>query len=455
MAKTKQPVQKQRAFVEVGATGLRRAGGYVREEFLPELSGQQGRRVIREMAWNDPIVAGVLFAIEMLIRRVSWRVRPASSARDDQLAAQFVEECRTDMSSSWADLIAEILSMLPYGWAYHEIVYKRRGGDSRDPKQHSRFDDGLIGWRKVPIRAQDTLLRWEFDDEGGIQGMYQVAEPDYRIRYLPIAKSLLFRTGTYKNNPEGVSLLRRAYRPWYFKKRIEEIEAIGIERDLAGMPVAWVPPEVLRGDSDEMKQALETYKEIVTNLKRDEQEGVVMPAVYDEHGNKLYDLTLLTSGGRRQFDTSAVVARYDQRIAMVVLADFILLGHEKIGTQALSVTKAQLFATALQAWVDSIAEVFNRHAIPRLLHLNPRFRVRQLPQLEPGEVEAIDMRELAEVIRQLTGAGVIVPDDELEEYVRAQTRLPPRQEGGEPRRPARGGQGQSSENDEGEEGEDE
>src|SRR5690606_7481841 len=399
-------VQKQRAFVEVGATGLRRAGGYVREEFLPELSGQQGRRVIREMAWNDPIVAGVLFAIEMLIRRVSWRVRPASSARDDQLAAQFVEECRTDMSSSWADLIAEILSMLPYGWAYHEIVYKRRGGDSRDPKQHSRFDDGLIGWRKVPIRAQDTLLRWEFDDEGGIQGMYQVAEPDYRIRYLPIAKSLLFRTGTYKNNSEGVSLLRRAYRPWYFKKRIEEIEAIGIERDLAGMPVAWVPPEVLRGDSDEMKQALETYKEIVTNLKRDEQEGVVMPAVYDEHGNKLYDLTLLTSGGRRQFDTSAVVARYDQRIAMVVLADFILLGHEKIGTQALSVTKAQLFATALQAWVDSIAEVFNRHAIPRLLHLNPRFRVRQLPQLEPGEVEAIDMRELAEVIRQLTGAGV-------------------------------------------------
>lgn len=453
MSKTATPVGKQRAnFTEVGATGLRRAGGYVREEFLPQLHGQQGRRVIREMTWNDPIVAGVLFAIEMLIRRVSWRVRPASSAREDQLAAQFVEECRQDMSSSWEDLVAEILSMLPYGWAYHEIVYKRRGGDVRDPTRRSRFDDGLIGWRKIPIRAQDTLLRWEFDAEGGIQGMHQVAEPDYRQRFIPIEKALLFRTGTYKNNPEGVSILRRAYRPFFFKKRIEEIEAIGIERDLAGLPVAWVPPEVLRAQTEEMRQALETYKEIVTNVKRDEQEGVVMPLVYDEHGNKLYDLTLLSSGGRRQFDTTAVIARYDQRIAMVVLGDFILLGHEKIGTQALSVSKAQLFATALQAWVDSIAAVFNRHAIPRLLELNPRFRVRQLPQLEPGEVEAIDLRELAEVIKNLTGAGVIVPDDELEDYVRSQAKLPPRQEGADPRRSARGGQGRASDDEDGEGG---
>lgn len=54
---------------------------------------------------------------------------------------------------------------------------------------------------------------------------------------------------------------------------------------------------------------------IVRNIRRDETEGVVLPAGYK--------LELLSSGGTRQFDTNAIVNRYDTRIAMTVLADFI------------------------------------------------------------------------------------------------------------------------------------
>ena len=93
----------------------------------------------------------------------------------------------------------------------------------------------------MPIRAQETLFRWVFDGTGGIKAMVQMAPPGYTQRVIPIEKSLLFRTGHPQGQPRGLAILRNAYRPWFFKKRLEEFEAIGVERDLAGMPVARCP----------------------------------------------------------------------------------------------------------------------------------------------------------------------------------------------------------------------
>src|SRR5579859_4775192 len=67
-------------FEEYGRTGLRHWGGFVFEEWLREL--QQDRRaaeVYREMSDQDPIVGAILYAIEMLMRRVSWWTEPADS----------------------------------------------------------------------------------------------------------------------------------------------------------------------------------------------------------------------------------------------------------------------------------------------------------------------------------------------------------------------------------------
>ena len=88
-----------------------------------------------------------------------------------------------DMSQTWEDTISEILSFLPFGWSYHEIVYKRRLGDTEDPTTRSRFNDGKIGVRKLPIRAQETLWEWKFDETGGIRGMIQLAPPTYKTSF--------------------------------------------------------------------------------------------------------------------------------------------------------------------------------------------------------------------------------------------------------------------------------
>jgi len=410
---------------ELGTTGLRRSGGFVHEEFLTALRGRRGLLVYREMADNDPVIGSILYAIEKVILRLDWRVDPYDNSPEAKELADFVDTCLEDMSDSYDQTLASILSMLVYGFSFHEIVYKIRGGDNKDPQRNSKYSDGKIGWRKWPIRSQETLNNWMMDETGGIQGMRQMDPTGGGFRDIPIEKALLFRTTVNKNNPEGRSLLRNSFRPWYYKRRIEEIEAIGIERDLAGLPVAKVPPEYLSsGKTAAQQTVLDTITNIVQNIKRNEQEGVVFPLMFDDNGNEMFKLELLSSGGTRQFDTDKVITRYDQRIAMSVLTDFILLGHERVGSFSLGSQKMDLWTMSIDAIAKSIAEVINQFAIPRLMKLN-NFTTELTPYLSYGQVSSVDLTEIADYVQKLTAAGVLMPDEKLEAYLREQASLPP------------------------------
>ncbi len=407
---------------ETGRIGQRRYGGTLYEEFLPELRGKRGIAVYDEMSGNDDVVGAILFAIEMLVRQAAWNVEPGGNTAKDKEAAEFVKECMDDMSETWVDTISEILSFITFGWSYHEIVYKRRMGKTKDKRTRSKYNDELIGWMKLPIRAQETLYQWEYDNEDNLLGMTQLAPPDWKICTIPTEKALHFRTKSRKDNPEGKSILRNAYRSWYFKKRIQEIEGIGIERDLAGLPVIHTPQDMDIWDREDprMVQMYAEMEEMVKSIRRDEMEGVILP--YD------FKLELLSSGGTRQFDTNAIIDRYDTRIAMTVLADFIFLGHQQTGSFALSSDKTELFAVAIGAFLDIICETFNSQGIPQLIDINGRHfeSITGYPKMTHGDIEDMDITKVSAFIKDMTGIGVLVPDDGLEDYIRQVGHLPER-----------------------------
>jgi len=420
--------QRQKKALEVGDTGLHRQGGYIYEEFLRELQGDRAIKVYKEMSSNDAMVFAILYAIRVLIRNVSWRVDPVSAEAADIEAAEFLESCMHDMEFTWNATIDEILSMLVYGWSWHEKVYKRRLGQTRNPETNSKYNDGRIGWRKLPIRSQDTRLEWVFAENGDVTAMIQQSPVDYQLKTIPRTKSLHFRTTTYKNNPEGNSVLRGAYRAWYYKRQLENIEGIGVERDLAGLPVAWIPPDIMNSNKPEDKQVVAAFKKMVRNVRRDEQEGILMPLAYDDAGHKAYDFTLLSSGGSRQLNTNEIINRYNRDIAMTVLADFILLGHEKVGSFALSSSKTDLFAASLGAYLDVIETEFNKDAVTELFAVNG-MTVEKLPQIKHGDIETVDLAELGEFISKTSGAGMeLFPDDGLENYIRDQAGWPKKKE---------------------------
>lgn len=404
-------------FRQLGNTGLERYAGFVADEFLQELRFPRAAKVYKEMADNDPVVGAILYTAEMLIRNVDWYVEPASDSPADKEAAEFLESCMHDMSQSWAATINEILSMFTYGFSCHELVYKiRRGENESNPKYHSKYSDGRIGWRKIPVRAQSTLHEWEFDDDGVVTAMIQCAPPRFDMVRIPMDKCLLFRTRVNKDNPEGKSLLRNAYRPWYFKKRIEEIEAIGIERDLAGLPTLTAPEgiDLWNDDIPEMAALRANAENLVANIRRDATEGILLP-----HG---WDFKLASTGGSRQFDTNAIIGRYDNRIAITMLSDIVLIGGEKTGSFALASAKQSMLATALEAQLWNIADVFNQDAVPKLFALNHFPDITALPTIVPGQVESPDIKELSLLLRAM---GLDISKDlTLQNHLRKIASLP-------------------------------
>lgn len=412
---------------ELGASGLKRSSGIIDEEFLPALRGRKAVEVFREMSSNDAMVGSLIFAIDKLIREVKWEVTPADQTPDSAKAAEFLESCMDDMSHSWDDLMSEILSCLIYGFSYHEIVYKKRVGPwEKNATRKSKYDDGLIGWRKIPIRSQETLLRWLFDDSGGVQGFVQMAPPLYKRVVIPIEKSLLFRTTIAKGNPEGKSLLRNAYRSWWMKKRLEEFEAIGVERDLAGMPTMKLPSDYLKAaPGTDKAKATAAYRKMVRGVRRDENEGLLIPSDVDpDTKTPLFEFELMSAGGSRQFDTNGIITRYEQRILMTVLADFILVGHQDTGSYALHTDKTGIFRASLNSIAGSIADTLNRYAVPRLFNANG-WKPRELPKFVPTEIDPPDLNQLASFISATSGAGMQwFPDPELEKFIRDVARLP-------------------------------
>lgn len=427
MADSRNPAAGRAVFTEVGTSGLPVWGGMIDDEKLTQLRGGKAAKVFRQMAENDDVVGAILFAVEMLLRRVDWRVEPATSAPADVEVAEFVESCMDDLSTPWGSFISEVLSMLTYGWASVELVYKRRvGPDERDPARRSRYADGRIGWRKLPLRSQETLSRWKLAEDGGVEGWYQTTDRGEVL--LPIEKLLLFRTTSRRNNPEGRSVLRSAYKSWYFKKTIERIEAIGIERDLAGLPMLYVPPELLNADDAEARTKLAAYEAAMRNLRNDEQMTLILPALFDDRGNRLLEFQLAGTGARRLIDTGAVIERYRRAIATTVLADLILLGHEKVGSFALASSKTELFSLALAAWLDEVRDVLNRFAVPRLLRLNGA-PVVDPPRFERSDLEKRDVAEFAQGMAHLAQTGWLTPGGEADErYLREQLNLPERAE---------------------------
>lgn len=426
---------------EIGRVGQRRYGGIFYEEFLSELRGRKGAEVFTEMSNNDETIGAILFAIEMLVRQASWNVEPGGSTAKDREAAEFVKSCMDDMQQTWIDTISEILSFLTYGWSFHEIVYKRRMGRTKDNRTSSKYDDGLIGWMKLPIRSQETLYQWEYDDQDNLIGMTQMPPPDFGLITIPMNKAMLFRTRSRKDNPEGRSILRTAYRSWYFKRRIQEIEGIGIERDLAGLPVITTPEgmDIWDKDDEDMNAIRAGLEAMVKNIRRDSTEGLVLPFGYT------FELT--STGGSRQFDTNSIIARYDTKISQTVLADFIQLGHESVGSFALSSDKTNLFSMAICAFLDIICQTFNSQGIPALIDINgDHFAgVTDYPRLTHGDIEDVDLATMATYIKDMTSIGVIIPDESLEDYVRQLGKLPKRTTDTVPMEARRAAQQQGSE----------
>ena len=382
-----QPIQKSRfnPTKEVGLTGLNEHSGIIQQDFLRELriSGNgPGYKMFDEMRLNSPVIGGLLLSIEQSIRAADWMFTSEEGNEDPRL--ELLNESLDNMSFSLNDHITEILTMLPFGFSIFEIVYERVGGK--------------MLWRKFGFRGQDTVFRWIMDEQGGIFGFIQQTTKRLAQDPIPIEKLVLYRTKVERNNPEGRSILRTGYTSYYYAKSLQQIEAIGIERDLTGLPVLTMP-EMADPDGDDKTEA----EEIVRRIRNDEQAGLVLTPGWD--------FRLIGSESQRLIDVGAVISRYEKRMLMASLAQFLVLGMDQIGALSLSEDQTDFFNMSVNAFADIISDTFTKFVIPRLMKLNG-LEADGL-RLEHSPAGDVDMEMIAKVIQMAAPFIHLTPEDEV------------------------------------------
>ena len=198
----------------LGVAGQNTRNGQIRaDEFLPELRGKKAVRKYREMRDNDSTIGAVMYSVEQILRDVDLHVKPANESDAAKREAKFVEEVLHDMDHTLDDHVAEALSFLSYGFAWFEVVYKRRvGPTARSDKRHSKYTDGRIGVRKIAVRAHWTISKFDVDQRSGdVLGIEQDVGGFNNENRIPVNKSLYYRTTSLNGDPSGRSILRNAY----------------------------------------------------------------------------------------------------------------------------------------------------------------------------------------------------------------------------------------------------
>ena len=403
----------------LGIAGDNTHNGQIRaDEFLPELRGKRAIRKFREMRDNDSTIGAVMYATEQVLRDVDIKVKPANDTPAALREAEFVESVFEDMDHTLDDHISEALAALTYGFSWFEVVYKRREGpNKRSAKARSKFTDGRIGVRKIASRAPWTINKFDVDVKtGDVLGVHQDGTGFGNTNYIPTRKSLYYRTTSINNDPSGRSILRNAYTSYEYLNNLQAVEAIAVERELAGIPVARIPAEYLSPDATAAQSGfVSNLQQILRDVKFNEQGYIVLPSdTYpDSNGSptstRLVDVELMASNGKRNIEIDPIVKRYQHDIARSVLSEFLMLGGGASGSYALSKSKTDLFLRALESYIQAIVDVLNKQLVERLWELNG-LNYDLMPTIVAGDVAPHDLREIAAFLRNLNGADINVSD---------------------------------------------
>jgi hypothetical protein len=382
---------------ELGGTSTSPWLDWLRVDYNPDLRGQAGLRNYDKMRRNDGTVRGTLRLIKTPILSARWYVQPATQSTRDKNAAQFIENCLFKyMSTSFPQFLTEALLMLDYGYYPFEKVFRIDHPDA----------PGKVVWKKLAPRHPLDVLTWNYDENGGPDGIEvpNPREPTTSFNTsipIPIDKLLVFTFDREAGNIEGMSVLRSAYKHWYYKEQLYKIDAIQKERHGIGIPIIVLPPNFTKGDKD-------LAEKIGRNLRTNERAHVVLPPNWDINFAKLEG---------QHVDALKSADHHDGQIRANILGEWMKMGG--------SDEQQGVFLKSTRYIADIITDVFNKYAIPQLIDYN--FSRVGYPELRARRIgESADWRTLSFAVRNMVGSGIIVPDDPLEDAMREEMDLPER-----------------------------
>ncbi len=360
------------------------------DELNPVLSWPGNVRIYAQMRTDSQLDA-VTRAIHLTIQKVPWRIDPAGADEDlvKAIAADLGLPILGQESSvvseatrvSFKQHIREALEATTYGHMPFEMTVT--------------VEDGLVRIASLDVRHPSTITRIITDAQGRIIEIWQAG-----TGAIPGERLCWYRIGGIGAVPQGVSLLRSAYKPWTLKDRLERIMVTADERNGMGIPWFKLP----EGATDEA-------------VEKAEQAGRALRAG---------DTAAVTTKGESTFELVGVkgtlpeilphIEYQNKQMAKAALAMFLEMGVSSEGSHAIGEVQIDLFRDSCQTIANDMGDQFTEQYLRRLAiwSKGPNTKI---PRLVPGVI-GIDSNVPPAVLGLLVEAGVVTPDKGLETHVR-------------------------------------
>lgn len=217
-------------FNETGTQGLEIIQGYIYEAYNTKLMWPTCYDDYNRIRRSDPEMAMVRNGFTTMSRMVTLDCESPDDANDDEKAYQeFCRQVLDDIIGGPAALLEAIVNYVPFlGWAWWSVVPGLRRENWSKDGWRSKYNDGLIGIRKLAWRDHSSFYKWDIDtDTAALRGMIQRDPPRPAIG-LPLGESLHLTFGD-PYNPEGLALLEAIWRLERIKCGYEIVHGIGSE----------------------------------------------------------------------------------------------------------------------------------------------------------------------------------------------------------------------------------
>lgn len=368
----------------------------------------QAARIYDQMVVNDATVDVSLRVAKTPVLGAFFYMQPYDDSDDNlDIAENVTDNIFNGTSQPFLLILEEILRFFDYGFTLLEPVWELREWAPSRPGANRRKYTML---KKLGARHAPTIGDISYDDHGDVVSVWQNAvraNNSIEKVEIPIEKLIPFSFNKTGGNIEGRSILRTAYKHWYYKDNLYKIDAIQKERHAIGVPRATLAP----GYTD---QDVKTAWALVTNLRTNENSGIVQPPsiVVDFAKMEGHVVNVIES-----------IEHHEARIMLNVFAEFMLLGLQGAGGRSTAGAQVDIYQKVYRYLANMICDQFNLHLIPKIVGYNydtdcfPKMKARNLG-------EGKDIQLWASAMSSLVTSMVVTPDFELEQWTREQIDAP-------------------------------
>lgn len=386
--------------VELGASGTVIHSGYITNDYISDLSHPQSVSTYDQMRKSDATVQAVLKVNKLPILGSDFYIDIEGDDKKSVEIKEFISDAMFNKIKFKTSFLPQALLMFDFGFMCFEKVF-------------ALDENNKYYYKTLAPRLPVSLDKWKQTEGDEEAGMFQSGykNDDYiSSNLIPSWKLVRFALNQEGDNYEGTSLLRSAYKSWYYKSNLEKIGAIAAERGSAGLPL-------LEQDKDgrPMDEAeSEKMNEIMENVRSNASSYITTPAGYK--------FSFATPGGA--FDFHPQLHYHDRQIAESVLAQFIKTGGAgSSGGYAQNKIDIQLFLLSLTQYANYICGRIDELMIKELVDLNFD-NVEFYPKMKFKPIELRDMTTFSESLEKLVNSGTLTADVDVENLVRGEMGLP-------------------------------